>query len=137
MTKSEIRSVEVGLNIISGHYYPQFSPDTAEILSPMGEIAERGETKYVEHLNEIIKLVKIILNNYCLQPYKWKQNVPDAHPHDMVHIPAKFQENTAMHLRVSVKTNMTDRQTDRTGKTTPTVSNNYLIKPLLLSLSTK
>ena len=33
-----------------------------------------------------------------------------AHPHDLVHIPAKFRENTAMRLR---KLNMTDRQMDK------------------------
>ena len=32
----------------------------------------------------------------------------------MVHVPAKFQENTAMHVRVTVrKLNVTDGQTDR------------------------
>ena len=32
----------------------------------------------------------------------------------MVHVPAKFQENTAMHFRVTVrKLNVTDGQTDR------------------------
>ena len=37
-----------------------------------------------------------------------------AHPHDMVHTPAKFRENTAMRFRVTVrKINVTDRQTDR------------------------
>ena len=36
-----------------------------------------------------------------------------AHPHDMVHVPAKFRENTAMRFRVRVrKLNMTDRRTD-------------------------
>ena len=36
-----------------------------------------------------------------------------AHPHDMVHIPAKFGENTSMHFLVTVrKLNVTDRQTD-------------------------
>ena len=38
------------------------SPDTAEVLSPMGEMAERRETKFVEHLHENTKLVKIINN---------------------------------------------------------------------------
>ena len=37
-----------------------------------------------------------------------------AHPHDMVHIPAKFRENTSMLFWVTVrKLNVTDRQTDR------------------------
>ena len=36
-----------------------------------------------------------------------------AHPHDMVHITAKFRENTAMRFRVTLrKQNVTDRQTD-------------------------
>ena len=36
-----------------------------------------------------------------------------AHPHDLVHIPAKFRENTAMRFWVIVrKLNVTDRQTD-------------------------
>ena len=34
----------------------------------------------------------------------------------MVHIPAKFRENTAMHFQVTLrKLNMTDRQTDGRG----------------------
>ena len=37
-----------------------------------------------------------------------------AHPHDLVHVPAKFRENTAMRFWVTVqKLNVTDRQTDR------------------------
>ena len=37
-----------------------------------------------------------------------------AHPHDMVHVPAKFRENTSMRFWVTVrKLNVTDRQTDR------------------------
>ena len=37
-----------------------------------------------------------------------------AHPHDMVHIPAKFRENTSMRFWVTVrKLNVTDGQTDR------------------------
>ena len=36
-----------------------------------------------------------------------------AHPHDLVHVPAKFRENTTMRFWVTVqKLNMTDRQTD-------------------------
>ena len=36
-----------------------------------------------------------------------------AHPHDMVHIPAKFRENTSMRFLVTVrKLNVTDGQTD-------------------------
>ena len=36
-----------------------------------------------------------------------------AHPHDIVHIPAKFRENTSMRFRVAVQNlNMTDGQTD-------------------------
>ena len=39
-----------------------------------------------------------------------------AHPHDLVHVPAKFRENTAMRFRVTVrKLNVTDRQTDGGG----------------------
>ena len=35
-------------------------------------------------------------------------------PHDMVHVPAKFRENTSMRFRVTVrKLNATDRQKDR------------------------
>ena len=37
-----------------------------------------------------------------------------AHPQDMVHVPAKFRENTAMRFRVTVrKLNVTDGRTDR------------------------
>ena len=37
-----------------------------------------------------------------------------AHPHDLVHVPAKFRENTAMRFWVTVrKLNVTDRRTDR------------------------
>ena len=37
-----------------------------------------------------------------------------AHPHDMVHVPAKFRENTAMRFWVTVrKLNVTDGRTDR------------------------
>ena len=37
-----------------------------------------------------------------------------AHPHDMVHVPAKFRENTSMRFRVTVqKLNVTNGQTDR------------------------
>ena len=45
-----------------------------------------------------------------------------AHPQDLVHVPAKFRENTAMRFWVTVrKLNVTDRQTDgqtdrRTGR---------------------
>ena len=36
-----------------------------------------------------------------------------AHPHDMVHVPAKFRENTSMRLWVTVrKLNVTDGRTD-------------------------
>ena len=35
-----------------------------------------------------------------------------AHPHDMVHVPAKFRENTSMRFRVSAKTKH-DERTDR------------------------
>ena len=36
-----------------------------------------------------------------------------AHPHDMVHVPAKFRENTSMRFRVTVwKLNVTDTWTD-------------------------
>ena len=36
-----------------------------------------------------------------------------AHPHDMVHVPAKFRENTSMRFWVTVrKLNVTDRRTD-------------------------
>ena len=35
-----------------------------------------------------------------------------AHPHDMVHVPAKFRENTSMRFWVTVrKLNVTDGQT--------------------------
>ena len=44
---------------------PSISQDMAEILSPIGEMAEY---KFVEHLHENTKLCKIILNNYGLQP---------------------------------------------------------------------
>ena len=38
-----------------------------------------------------------------------------AHPHDMVHVPVKFLENTAMSFWVTVqKLNVTDRQTRQT-----------------------
>ena len=37
-----------------------------------------------------------------------------AHPHDMVHIPAKFRENISMRFRVTVrKQNVMERWTDR------------------------
>ena len=37
-----------------------------------------------------------------------------AHPHHLVHVPAKFRENTAMRFWVTVrKLNVTDGQTDR------------------------
>ena len=32
------------------------------------EMLQRGETKCVDHLHETTNLVKIIINNYCLQP---------------------------------------------------------------------
>ena len=36
-----------------------------------------------------------------------------AHPHDLVHVPAKFRENTSMRFWVTVrKLNVTDGQTD-------------------------
>ena len=43
-----------------------------------------------------------------------------AHPHDLVHVPAKFRENTSMRFLVTVrKLNVTDRQTDgRTDRRT-------------------
>ena len=47
-----------------------------------------------------------------------------AHPHDMVHVPAKYRENTAMRFRVTVrKLNVTDRQTDRQNKIPKNVGN--------------
>ena len=37
-----------------------------------------------------------------------------AHPHDMVHVPAMFRENTSMRFPVTVRNlNVTDRRTDR------------------------
>ena len=43
----------------------------------------------------------------------WYKKKYTAHPQDMVHVPAKIRENTAMHFRVTVrKLNVTDRQTD-------------------------
>ena len=52
---------------------------------------------------------------------KFKQNSINiknytAHPHDMVHVPAKFWENTSMRFWVTVrKLNVTDRRTDGRG----------------------
>ena len=44
--------------------------------------------------------------------FKKKKNYT-AHPHDLVHVPAKFRENTAMRFWVTVrKLNVTDRRTD-------------------------
>ena len=54
--------------------------------------------------------------------FKFKKfNIPSIsktiHPHDLVHVPAKFRENTAMRFWATVrKLNVTDGQTDgRTG----------------------
>ena len=56
------------------------------------------------HVFKIFKQNSINIKNYT------------AHPHDMVHVPAKFRENTSMRFRVSAKTKRdrrTDGQTDR------------------------
>ena len=49
---------------------------------------------------------------------KFKQNSINiknytAHPHDMVHVPAKFRENTSMRFWVTVGKTKRDGQTDR------------------------
>ena len=67
-----------------------------------------------------------------------------THPHDMVHVPGKFRENTAIRLWVTVrKQNVTDRRTDGQkwwnhshclcplyGETTSTIFVYYIVKPL-------
>ena len=67
---------------------------------------------------------KIILNFSILKKIhkKFKHSINTknytAHPHDLVHVPAKFRENTAMRFWVTVrKLNVTetDRQTDGRG----------------------
>ena len=54
--------------------------------------------------NETVGKGKIFKNSINVKNYT-------AHGHDIVHIPAKFRENTAMRLRVSAKTKR-DGQTD-------------------------
>ena len=71
--------------------------------------------------HEILKKKKFILFFSIFKKFinKFKQhsiNIKNytAHPHDLVHIPAKFRENIAMRFWVTVrKLNVTDRQTDR------------------------
>ena len=64
--------------------------------------------KYVKQNQKIHKKFKqhsINIKNYT------------AHPHDMVHVPAKFRENTSMRFRVTVrKLNVTDGRTDGWGR---------------------
>ena len=56
----------------------------------------------IEKIHKKFKQHSINIKNYT------------AHPHDMVHIPAKFWENTSMRFWVTVrKLNVTDRRTDR------------------------
>ena len=63
----------------------------------------------------------IFFLNFILFNIKFKQhsiNIKNytAHAHDLVHVPAKFRENTAMRFWVTVrKLNVTDRQTDGGG----------------------
>ena len=64
---------------------------------------------------QIIDLTKKIIKKLKQHPISIKKYT--AHPYDMVHIPAKFRENTAMRFRVTVrKLNMlTDGQTEPRG----------------------
>ena len=58
------------------------------------------------------KNIKKILKKFQQHSINIKNNT--AHPHDLVHIPAKFRLNTAMRFWVTVrKLNVTDGQTDR------------------------
>ena len=72
------------------------------------------------------KILKILFFSIFKKFIKNSNNIPSisknytAHPHDLVHVPAKFRENTAMRFWVTVrKLNVTDRQTDgRTDRQT-------------------
>ena len=59
----------------------------------------------------------IFFNIYKIHKFKQHSiNIKNytAHPHDMVHVPAKFRENTSMRFWVTVrKLNVTDGRTDR------------------------
>ena len=61
----------------------------------------------IEKIHKKFKQHSINIKNYT------------AHPHDKVHIPAKFQENTSMRFWVTVwklkRDGQTDRQTDGRG----------------------
>ena len=65
------------------------------------------------------KILKFYFFQYLKIHKKFKQhsiNIKNytAHPHHLVHVPAKFRENTAMRCWVTVrKLNVTDRRTDR------------------------
>ena len=63
------------------------------------------------------KTPKLNVVNSIKREMKWERIVflnrppPPAHPHDMVHVPAQFQNNTVMRFWVTVwKLNGTDRQ---------------------------
>ena len=74
-------------------------------MKPEENMKFKTKTKFLIH-KKFIKISKkhsINIKNYT------------AHPHDLVHVPAKFRENTAMRFWVTVqKLNVTDGQTDGT-----------------------
>ena len=61
------------------------------------------------------QILKILFFSYISKFKQHSINIKNytAHPHDMVHVPAKFWENTSMRFRVTVwKLNVTDGQMD-------------------------
>ena len=64
---------------------------------------------------------QIILKLYFFQYLKNSNNIPSISktiqhtPHDLVHVPAKFQENTSMHFGVSAKIKRDGWTDGRTG----------------------
>ena len=75
--------------------------------------------KREENMKYFLKKILNFFFNFNKFHKKFKQhsiNIKNytAHPHDMVHVPAKFRENTSMRFWVTVqKLNVTDRRTDR------------------------
>ena len=65
---------------------------------------------------KILKILIFSIFNKFIKKFKQHSiNIKNytAHPHDLVHVSAKFRENTAMRFWVTVrKLNVTDRQTD-------------------------
>ena len=105
------------------HLLPVFGETTSHLTSKLNVMDGRTDRRGVSIFFNVENSIKreIRKNCYLKIHKKFKQhsiNIKNytAHPHDMVHVPAKFRENTSMRFWVTVrKLNVTDRQTDGRG----------------------